>query len=152
MSMKTGWVEKRLHERVVATLKVDYRLVDPKESKKILNHIHYSQTTMDRMPELAKMSSLYHAVTRDISVGGLALVSEQPFAEGLLVEIGLYLPQYKSVLKFLAKVVHTDKFTELGRNIYRAGVQTLAINQEDLNRIETYLFKLKLQSGPQESA
>ncbi len=152
MSMKTGWVEKRLHERVVATLKVDFRVVDPKESKKILDHVHYSHTTIDHMPELAKSSPLYHAVTRDISMGGLALISDQPFSSGGLVEIGLHLPQYNTILKFLAKVAHTDKFVELGRNIYRAGVQTVAINQADLNRIETYLFKLKLQSGPQEPA
>ncbi len=137
---KTGWMEKRQHERVVATLKVDYRTVDAKDSKKIQDHDHYKLTTVDHLPELSKKSPLHHAVTKDISMGGLALLGTEPFAMGALVEIGLHLPKYKTTLKFLAKVVRTESFVEMGRNIHRAGVQTLAINQSDLDRIQKYLL------------
>jgi hypothetical protein len=140
MATKSGWVEKRQFERVVATLKADYRLVDPKDSKKILENTNYKNTTVDQLPELSKTSSLYHAVTKDISMGGLALVGEQPFPMGGVVEIGLHLPKYKSVLKFLAEVVHTESFKEMGRVIHRAGVRTMAINQEDLEKINQYLI------------
>ncbi len=86
---KTGWMEKRQHERVVATLKIDYRSVDAKDSKKVLEHAHYKQTTVNHLPELSKKSPLHHAVTKDISMGGLALLGTEPFTMGVLVEIGL---------------------------------------------------------------
>ncbi len=143
MSKKTGWMEKRQHERIVATLKVDYRLVDARDSKKILDHSHYRQTTVDHMPELSRKSPLHHAVTKDISMGGLALLGQEPFTMGAVVEIGLHLPKYKAVLKFLAKIVRTESFVEMGRNVHRAGVQTLAINQEDLDQIQKYLLHQK---------
>ena len=137
---KTGWMEKRQHERVVATLKIDYRMVDSKDSKKVLDHDHYKLTTVDHLPELSRKSPLHHAVTKDISVGGLALLGAEQFAMGAIVEIGLHLPKYKTTLKFLARVVRTESFIEMGRTIHRAGVQTLAINRADLDRIQKYLL------------
>ena len=142
MGMKKGWVEKRQHERVVATVKVEYRLVDAKDSKKILDNVDYKNTTVEKMPALSHKSSLYHAVTKDISLGGLALLGDNEFPIGAVVEIGLHLPRYESVLKFLAKVVRTESFIEMGRTIHRAGVQTIAINQDDLNKIEKYIIDL----------
>ena len=73
-------------------------------------------------------------------MGGLALLGDQAFPVGAVVEIGLHLPQYQAVLKFLARVVRAESFIEMGRTIHRAGVQTIAINQDDLNRIEQYLI------------
>ena len=103
MSDKTGWVEKRQFERIVATLKVDYRLVDSKDSKKTLEHTHYKLTRAEHLPELSKKSPLYHAVTKDISLGGLSLLGQDPFEMGGVVEIGLHLPKYKTTLKFWPK-------------------------------------------------
>ena len=140
MGTSKGWIEKRQHERVVATVKVDFRLVDAKDSKSVLENVDYKNTTVERLPELSHKSSLYHAVTKDISLGGLALLGDQAFPVGAVVEIGLHLPQYQAVLKFLARVVRTESFIEMGRTIHRAGVQTIAINQDDLNRIEQYLI------------
>jgi hypothetical protein len=40
-------------------------------------------------------------------------------------------------------VVRTESFVEMGRTIHRAGVQTLAIHQGDLDQIEKYLKRLK---------
>jgi hypothetical protein len=140
MGTSKGWIEKRQHERVVATVKVDFRLVDAKDSKSVLENVDYKNTTVERLPELSHKSSLYHAVTKDISLGGLALLGDQAFPVGAVVEIGLHLPQYQAVLKFLARVVRAESFIEMGRTIHRAGVQTIAINQDDLNRIEQYLI------------
>jgi hypothetical protein len=142
MGMKKGWVEKRQHERVVATVKVEYRLVDAKDAKKILDNVDYKNTTVEKMPALSHKSSLYHAVTKDISLGGLALLGDNEFPIGAVVEIGLHLPRYESVLKFLVKVVRTESFIEMGRTIHRAGVQTIAINQDDLSKIESYVIAL----------
>jgi hypothetical protein len=142
MANNKGWIEKRQHERIVATVKVDFRLVNPKDSKNVLDHVDYKNTTVEKMPALSHKSSLYHAVTKDISLGGLALLGENEFPMGSVVEVGLHLPRYEAVLKFLAKVVRTESFIEMGRTIHRAGVQTIAINHEDLNKIEKYLIDL----------
>jgi c-di-GMP-binding flagellar brake protein YcgR len=147
MDPKTGWVEKRQHERVVATLKVDYRIVDSKESKKILENPNYRDTTAEQMPYLSQQSQLYHVVTRDISLGGMALLGEEPFPKGAMVEIGLHLPKYQTVLKFLSQVMHTESFTEMGRTIYRAGVQFMAVNQGDLDRIKEFLISQQKKQG-----
>jgi hypothetical protein len=143
MDKKTGWIEKRQFERIVATLKVDYRMVDSKDSKKALEHDHYKLTKAEHLPELARKSPLYHAVTKDISMGGLAILGEQPFPMGAVVEVSLHLPKYKSVLKFMTQVCRTESFVEMGRTIHRAGLQTLAINQADLDRIEKFILSQK---------
>jgi len=137
MGEKTGWIEKRQFERIVATLKVDYRLVD---SHKALEHDHYKQTKTEHVHEKAKKSPLYHAVTKDISMGGLSILGQEPFPVGALVEISLHLPKYKAVLKFMSQVRRTESFIEMGRTIHRAGLQTLAINQAGLDRIEKYIL------------
>jgi len=140
MGEKTGWIEKRQFERIVATLKIDYRRMD---SMKALEHDHYKKSKTEHISEKAHRSPLYHAVTKDISMGGLSILGQEPFNVGDLVEISLHLPKYKSVLKFMSQVRRTESFIELGRTIHRAGLQTLAINQADLDRIEKYILAQK---------
>jgi hypothetical protein len=44
-------------------------------------------------------------------------------------------------LKFLAEIVHAEPFTEMGRTLQRSGVRTLAINKEDVTRMEKFLIE-----------
>ncbi len=141
MDFKTAWMEKKLKDRVIATLKVDYRLVDPKDSKKILGHSHYKATTMEIMAGASEKSSLWHAAARDISTGGLSLLAYEPISKGSLAEVGLHLPQYHAVLKFLAQVNHVENFTEMGRVIHHADLRPLAVNKGDLEKIEAFLIR-----------
>ena len=140
---KRGWVERRQFERVVATLEVDYRFLNAEDSEKILHQKDYQQTAADRFPELSSKTPFYHAVTRDIGLGGLALLGEQPFEVGKLIEVSLRMTQSGRVIKLLAQIIHSEPSTESGRVVHRAGMKTLAIYQEDLNRIEEYLIKQK---------
>jgi len=132
MKGKTGWVEKRQHERVVATIKVGYRVIDPQQARSLLSQ---------ELPGLSQVSPLYEAVTKDISLGGLSVVSDQMLPRGTVVEIGLTLPNYQTTLNFLAEIVHAEPFTEMGRSMQRSGVKTLAINKEDVTRMEKYLIE-----------
>jgi len=141
MAGKTGWVEKRRHERIVATMKVSYRLIESQDAKKILSEDSYRGTTVDQLPGLAQISPIYEAVTSDISVGGLSLVSEQPLPEGTVMEVSLQLPNYQTSLKFLAEIARVEAFHEQGRPLQRSGVKTLAINKEDVTRMEKYLVE-----------
>jgi hypothetical protein len=143
MEAKSGWMEKRQHERVLATLKVNYLMINPEETKKLLKQERYRATTADHLPELSKNSPLYKAVTRDISICGLAMHTQHPLSKGSAVEVNMNLPNYPVTLKFLAEVRHVEKSVEMGRTIYSAGMRIMAISKEDVKRIEDYLIKQK---------
>lgn len=140
MTGKTGWVEKRQHERVVATIKVSYRVIESKQAQAILAQDSYRSTTADQLPGLSQVSPLYEAVTKDVSLGGLSILSEQPMPAGTVLEVGLTLPNFQTTLKFLAEVVRAEALTEMGRALQRSGLKTLAINKEDVTRMEKYLI------------
>lgn len=139
MDKKSGWAEKRQHERVLATLKMEYQIVTGSESQKLLSHSNYSQTTVDQLPQLSEKSSLYRAVTKDISMGGLALVTQNPLKAGMVLEVSLRLPNYNVDLKFLAETRHITTTTEMGKTLYHAGIRTLAIHKGDVEKIANYL-------------
>lgn len=143
METKSGWVEKRQHERVLATLKVDFKVIHSEDARKLLENDGYRTTTADLLPELSEKSNLYKAVTKDISTGGLALVTQQPLARGTLMEIALHLPNYKTSLKFIAEIAHVETAEEMGRTIFNAGMRILAINKDDVQLIADYLIEQK---------
>lgn len=145
MDKKSGWVEKRKFERIVATLKMEYQIVSGPETKKLLAHEHYQETTVDHLPKLSQKSSLYEAVTKDISMGGLALVSQQALQAGMVLEVSLHLPNFKTILKFLAEIRHVQTTVEMGRTLFQAGIQIMAINKADVEKMEDYLLAQKSQ-------
>ncbi len=147
MDKKSGWVEKRRFERVLATLKMEYSIVEGREAQKLLSHENYSQTTVDHLPKLSEKSSLYKAVTKDISMGGLALVSQNPLKVGTVLEVALHLPNYKASLKFLAEIRHVETTMEMGKTLFQAGIQTLAIHKGDVDLIAEYLIDQKKAQG-----
>jgi hypothetical protein len=151
MDIQKGWMEQRRHERVAATLKVSYRVLGDGEKKDVLQQPRYNQTTADQLPQLAQKFHAYHAVTRDISEGGLSILGEHPFAQGDKVEIAIQLPQYKVPITFLAEVARSTSFFDLGKTMHSAGVKILALNREDMDRFMKYLLseKLRQQMGKQ---
>ena len=140
-----GWMEQRKHERVSTTLKVSYRILDEAEKGQKLQHPNYQQTTADKLPQLSQKFHAYHAVTRDISEGGLSLMGERPFTNGGHVEVTLQLPQYKASLTILAVVMRAGSFFEMGKTMYNAGVKIAAINAEDMKKLSNYLLAEKLR-------
>ena len=143
--IERGWMEQRRHERIAATLKVSYRVLDEIEKTASLEHPHYQQTTAEKLPQLAQKSHAYHAVTKDISDGGLSIMGERPFADGAHVEVHLQLPQYKGPLKILAVVARASSFFELGKTVYSAGLKLVALNSDDMKRLGNYLLAEKLR-------
>lgn len=143
--IERGWMEQRRHERIATTLKVSYRVLDDVEKTASLDHPHYQQTTAEKLPQLAQKSHAYHAVTRDISEGGLSIMGERPFVDGAHVEVHLELPQYKGPLKILAVVARASSFFELGKTVYSAGLKLVALNSDDMKRLGNYLLAEKLR-------
>jgi hypothetical protein len=145
MTIQKGWMEQRHHERVAATLKISYRVLDDKEKSGALNQPRYSQTKAEHLPHLSQKFQVYHAVTRDISEGGLSVTGELPFSEGQHVEVSIVLPQYNVPITFLTEVMRAGSFFELGKTMYNAGVKILALNREDMDRLMKYVLSEKLR-------
>lgn len=146
MAIKTGWIEKRTHERIAATLRVSYRVVPKGDVASLLSGPDYRDTTVERLPDLAKTSRVVKAVTRDLTVRGLALAGPEPFVEGDAVAVFLYLPDAPTPVTLVAEVVHAEEAGG-GEASYRAGLRMMAINREDVVRLEKYLLTQKLKGG-----
>jgi hypothetical protein len=147
MTIQKGRMEQRKHERVASTLQVSYRVLEADDAGQVLDHPHYNQTKTEHLPELSRKFHVYHAVTKDISEGGLSLMEDQPFAPGTHVEIFLKLPQFNRPITLLAEVVRAGSFLETGVTMYNAGVKLLAINREDMTHLNNYLLEQKLRQG-----
>ena len=143
--IERGWMEQRRHERIATTLKISYRVLDDQERSASLDHPHYQQTTAEKLPQLAQKSHAYHAVTQDISEGGLSIMGERPFVDGVHVEVHLQLPQYNGPLKILAVVARASSFFELGKTVYSAGLKLVALNSDDMKRLGNFLLAEKLR-------
>ncbi len=149
MDIQKGWVEQRKFERVSTTLAVSYKVLSHEEKKDAIDLPRYKETKAEHLPNLSRKFHVYHAITRDISEGGLSLMGDQPFYLGDQVEIHMQIPQYKTQLTLLAEVLRVSSFLETGKTMHSAGVKIMAINREDVVRLEKYLLteKLKQQNG-----
>ncbi|HET9870418.1 MAG TPA: PilZ domain-containing protein [bacterium] len=144
--MRTGWMEKRQHERIDASIKVAYHLVPKEGLLEVMSQPAYKDSTADHLPELSKKSSVIHAVTQDISVGGLSLVGQDPFPLNSALEVHLYLPAYPSPVTLLTEVMRSTAMAAgVNGQTYRAGLKILAVNRKDVIRIEKFLLEEKLR-------
>ena len=147
MKIRTGWMERRLFERIDATIRVTYRQVPKAELKALLCDPSYRDTTSDRLPALAKTSRVVGAVTRDISVGGMSLTGPELFPLGDAVAVFLYLPDAPAPVTIVGEVVRSENTGGNGENAFRAGLKILAVNREDIVRLEKYLLTQKLKES-----
>lgn len=145
MDPQKGWMEQRRHERVSATLHITYRVLGAEEKDQALSQSKYSETTAEHLPHLSKKFHAYHAVTKDISEGGLSITGEHPFNEGDKVELSIQLPQYNVPITILAEVKRCVSYVQLGKTIYSAGVSILALDKDDMNRLGRYLLAEKVR-------
>jgi len=139
-------MEKRNSERVDAAVKVTYNLISREDLLRTLIQPAYRESTSDRLPDLSKKSVTAHAVTRDISTGGMAIVGEGPFPVGSAMEIQLHLLGYPMALTLLAEIVRTDTASSGSYGVlYRAGVKILAINKRDMAYLDQFLLAEKIR-------
>ncbi len=139
--MKTGWIEKFNSGRVEATLKAEFRLLNPSEAKKLFTHESYGQTTVNHLPQLSEKSPLYRAITKDIFMSHLVLLSQSPLSPGDRLEVVLHLSQYQVPLRILAEAGQVETTLEMGRNLFHGGLQVLAIHQKDVESLARGLIQ-----------
>ena len=140
-----GWIEQRNKERVSATLKVTYRLLSADEKTEALNNPRYSETTAKQLPQLSKKFHVYHAVTKDISEGGLAITGTHDFIIGDWAEISFQPPQYNVPVIVLAEVKWRRELTQSGSTFYMAGVSILAVDRDSMDRLSCFLLEEKVR-------
>jgi c-di-GMP-binding flagellar brake protein YcgR len=150
MAIRTGWMEKRQFERIDASIKVTYFLVPKSELVKILSDPAYRESSADHLPELSKKSATFNAVTRDLSMGGMSLVGQEAFPADSALEIHLYLPGYPTPITLIAEVIRVlAESSSSNGSTFRAGIKILAINRQDVVRLDKFLLseKIRQQTG-----
>jgi hypothetical protein len=133
--MKNGWVEKQERHRVAATLKAQFRLLDPTEARELHAQASYRQTGLKQLAELSKGSGFHRAILKDIFLSELFLLSQHPLTTGEKMEILLQLPQYRLPLSLLAGMGEVKTTQEMGRSLFHGPLQVLAIHKDDVDRL-----------------
>lgn len=133
--MKNGWVEKHERQRIAATLKAQFRQLDPSEARGLQAQASYRQTGLKQMAEVSNDSPLHRVIAKDLFQSSLFLVSQSPLAAGEKLEVLLQLPQYRLPLSLLAGVGGVETTMEMGRTLFHGTLQVLAIHKDDVDRL-----------------
>jgi c-di-GMP-binding flagellar brake protein YcgR len=148
-SYNKGTIEQRTFERLVATLQIKYYVVDDKYAEQLKTEAAYKDTTMEQLMAVQRPSTVLQGVTENISSGGLSLVSEVPMAMGTHVVCDITMPNLPRPLRALAEVVRTDskdgRIVDRTAQTYKVGLKIIAINKDDLTRIENFIIEEKIK-------
>ncbi len=144
-----GTLEQRKYERIVSQLQIKYYVIDETYAQQLGADEAYKNTTLKHLNSVPRPTTVLTGVTENISQGGLSLVSEQPLAIGTKVVCDITLPKVPRPLRVLAEVAHSDsrdgRVVDRTVSIYRAGLKIIAVNKDDLRRIENYIIEEKIR-------
>jgi hypothetical protein len=145
-----GTIEQRKFERIVSQLQIKYYVVDEAYATQLKTEAAYKDTSLEKLASLQRPSTVLTGVTDNISQGGLSLVSEAPLALGTNVVCDITVPTLPRPLRALAEVVRSDsndgRVVDRTQKVYKAGLKILAINKDDLTRIENYIIEEKIKN------
>jgi hypothetical protein len=145
-----GTIEQRKYERIVSQLQIKFYVVDNAYADQLMTEPAYRDTTLEKLGSSSRPSTLLTGVTENISQGGLALVSDQPLAVGTRVVCDITMPNLPRPLRVLAEVVHSDskdgRVVDRTVSIYKSGLKILAMNKDDLTRIENFIIEEKIKN------
>lgn len=133
--MKNGWIEKHERQRIAATLKAQFKQLDPSEARALQAQASYRQTGLKQLAEMSKDSPLHRVIAKDLFQSDLSLVSQTPLTAGERLEILLQLPQYRIPLGLLAGVLAVRTTMEMGRTLFHAALQIQALHKDDVDRL-----------------
>ena len=144
-----GTIEQRKFERITSTLQIKYYIVEKDYAEKLQADAAYKDTTLDALSKMDRPNTPLQGVTDNISSGGLALVTDTPVAMGTHVVCDITMPNLPRPLRALAEVVRTDskegRVVDRTMSTYRSGLKIIAINKDDLKRIENYIIEEKIK-------
>jgi c-di-GMP-binding flagellar brake protein YcgR len=135
-----AYIEKRQFERVAARIQVRYQIIAGEEADRLAASSAYHDISLPNVKDKS-VKDVMTVVTENVSVGGLMIVGDKPFKGGASMNVELVLPQTPMPLKALAVVVRaSDKPAQTPQGPrYTAGLRFLAINKEDVQRIQRYI-------------
>jgi c-di-GMP-binding flagellar brake protein YcgR len=144
-----GTIEQRQFERITSTLQIKYYIIEREYADKLQADAAYKDTTLESLAKADRPNTPLQGVTDNISAGGLSLVTDQPVALGTSVVCDITMPNLPRPLRALAEVVRTDnkegRVVDRTISTYRAGLKIIAINKDDLKRIENYIIEEKIK-------
>ena len=144
-----GTLEQRQFERITSTLQIKYYIIEKDYADKLQVDAAYKDTTLENLSKMDRPNTPLQGVTDNISAGGLALVTDQPVSLGTYVVCDITMPNLPRPLRALAEVVRSDskegKVIDRTISTYRSGLKIIAINKDDLKRIENYIIEEKIK-------
>lgn len=145
-----GSIEKRQYERIVSNLQIKYYVVDNAYAEQLKTEAAYKDTTLEKLAAAPRPTNVLSGMSENISQGGLSLVSEQPLALGTYCVCDITVPSLPRPLRALAEVVRSDsndgRVVDRTQTVYKSGLKIIAINKDDLVRIENYIIEEKIRS------
>ena len=123
-------VQLRAFVRVVARLAVRIKPFPPQES------LEQNCTPFIEQPE-------FQCVTKDISGGGIQIVSQIPFSTGTAVAINLALPD-SSVIAAIGEVVRIQQL-ETDKHTFWIAIKFTDIIEKERSKLIKYIFKIQLE-------
>ncbi len=146
MTGQLGWMEKRHYERVEAAVKVSYSLIPREELVRALQEPAFRESTVDQLPSLSAKSATAHAVTRDLSMGGMSIVGAGPFSPESALEIRFQVPGFPSPITLLAEIIRVNPEGSLhSDSMSRVGVKIIAVSRRDIVELDKYLLAEKIR-------
>jgi hypothetical protein len=144
-----GTIEQRKFDRIVSQLQIKYYVVDAAYAEQLQVEAAYKHTTLDKLMASNRPITAATGVTENISQGGLSLISDQPLAVGTFAVCDITLPALPRPMRALAQVVRSDstdgRIIDRTVSTYKAGLKIIAINNDDLKRIENYIIEEKIR-------
>jgi c-di-GMP-binding flagellar brake protein YcgR len=145
-----GTIEQRKFERITSTLQIKYYIVEKDYAEKLKEDSAYKDSTLEKLSKIDRPNTPMTGVTENISQGGLELITEQPVSLGTHVLCDITLPKMTQPLRALTEVVRTDsregRVIDRTLSTYRAGLKIIAINKDDLKRIENFIIEEKIKN------
>ncbi len=145
--MGIGYIERRQFEKLMASVKVSYQVIRKEDLVQVLHHAAYRSSTAADLPDLARKSTVFHAVTRDLTPTGMCISTSDAVSSGTAVTIELTLPSTPTPVTLLAEVDDVERSEGIKGPSWHASLKILAINREDVTRIEKHLLVEKLRQA-----
>jgi hypothetical protein len=117
------FLDKRAHDRILVRLPITFKVMD--------------ESTQEKEPQDGGKIQR-DAQILDASLGGMYIISEEALKPGDHLNLKLFLHPKEDHLKILADVVWVDHSG--------AGLRFVAMEQEDVNKLESYLKGLSPKS------
>ncbi|MBN1412649.1 MAG: PilZ domain-containing protein [Spirochaetales bacterium] len=127
----------RAFPRLSLNCEIEFTIQDSKDSRKS------SDKESNLAPLESEQEGSQKSTTRDISAGGICLITERPLPIGTILNLIFYLGGRNSTpIHAKGEIVWTEKF-EIGSQVgYDNGIKFTRISNEDRETITSYINKM----------